>query len=213
MISLAIFVSQNIRLTHIQVGVLVKTCLQLLYGKTLGEHSLPDAAHVQLSSAFAGRSGTAVAHAADKIEDLRAWRLVAATIAVVVVQTGLADLDQSECLVDVVADDFVGKAETREGLGKTQDTKEGTWRSVRERLFAGLIPLLLLAQSYVRADEIVGDGLGDDRAECTCTCNPLSHFVRGEDKTTALRFRVGVVDVDMRDVASQLLVSIPGWSI
>jgi hypothetical protein len=37
--------------------------------------------------------------------------LIAAAVTVVLVQTGLADLDQSQSLINIVADDLIGKAQ------------------------------------------------------------------------------------------------------
>ena len=59
--------------TYIKLGVLVQARLQLLCCEALGEHSLPDSAHVQLASALASSGSTAVTHATDQVEDLRAW--------------------------------------------------------------------------------------------------------------------------------------------
>jgi hypothetical protein len=102
--------------TYIQLSVLVQASLQLLGRKALREHSLPDSAHVQLSLSLAGSSGATVAHSADQVKDLGARRLVAAAVTVVLVQAGLADLDQAERLVDIIANDLVGEAQTRESL-------------------------------------------------------------------------------------------------
>jgi len=60
------------RITYVKLGVLVKTRLQLLCCEALGEHSLPDSAHIQLASTFTSGGSTAVTHAADQVEDLRA---------------------------------------------------------------------------------------------------------------------------------------------
>jgi len=54
-----------IETTYIKFCVLVQTRLQLLCCEALGEHSLPDSAHVQLASAFASSGSTTVTHAAD----------------------------------------------------------------------------------------------------------------------------------------------------
>ena len=104
--------------------------------------------------AFTGRSVVAAARVR-LVATVGVVLAVAAAVAVVFVQAGFADLDQSECLVDIITNDLVGEAQTCECLRQTQDTEQCTWRCVCESLLASLITLLLLAQANVGSDKVV----------------------------------------------------------
>lgn len=96
--------------TYIQASILIQTCFQQLDSEALGKHSLPYSTHVELASAFASGSSTAITHAPDEVEDLGAGRLIASAISAVIVQTRFADLDQSQRFVHVIRDDLFRKA-------------------------------------------------------------------------------------------------------
>ncbi len=195
--------------THIQQSILIQRLAELILRKPLRDNPFPDLLDTELTAVTDGCS-SAVFHGPDKVIDLAARTLVPYA-AGFIVQTRLADLNQTQRFVHILRHDLIREAQPGERLRETQDAEEGSRRDVREVLFAALVALLLLPHADIRPDHVLTHVLGHGGPPAARLGDILPDLVRGEDD--ALGLGVPVVHVHVGDVLGELLVGFSIWGV
>ena len=131
----------------------------------------------------------------------------------VTVQRSLTNLNETQSLIDILANNLLTEAETSKCLRKTNNTEQSTGADVGKLSLLGLIDLLSLAHGHISTNHVIRNIGRHNRTVAARLGNILTDLVGSEQHPSFFTFRVLVVHVDVGDVLGQLLVALAGGSI